>query len=418
MPSPGSGDSGRCAPGDATVQGMSLRPPSVVIGPTTKGFWAPTPIAAAELIGRTLTDGTFAFPVLSLDAAALAHNIAELADWTRAHGLAFAPHGKTTMSPEIFSAQLDAGAWGMTVATGNQALAAYSFGVRRLLVANQVVDPTVLRWIASVDDAEILFCVDSAEGVALAGRAGGPVSVLLEVGHVGGRTGVRTREEALTVARAAHQTDGMSLVGVTAYEGGLPTVEAARAFLAEVRSIATDVAAMIHGPILLSAGGSAYFDAVADELGGREIAGRPTTTILRSGSYVTHDHGTYVASTPFTRVTGSLHPALRVWAQVTSTPEPGLAIVGAGKRDVPYDAGLPVPLRRHGDAPVALDGWTVTRTNDQHAYLEASADAPDLHVGDLLELGISHPCTAFDKWRVIPVLDADQRLVDVVTTWF
>jgi D-serine deaminase-like pyridoxal phosphate-dependent protein len=151
------------------------------------------------------------------------------------------------------------------------------------------------------------------------------------------------------------------------------------------------------------------------------VAGVPSTTILRSGAYLTHDHGTYAGSTPFTRIPGHLYPALRVWAQVVSTPQDGLTILGAGKRDLPYDAGLPVVLRRHrtGEAPVAIVGWTLTRTNDQHAYLEETDPlATVLAVGDLLELGISHPCTAFDKWRAIPVIDAGQRVVDVVTTWF
>ncbi|WP_426593961.1 alanine racemase [Cellulomonas sp. McL0617] len=380
--------------------------PTRVIGPTTKGFWQPTPVSVDEFraAGHTLTDGSLTFPLLTLDAEALAHNITEMADWTRDRGLAFAPHGKTTMSAEIFAAQLDAGAWGMTVATGNQLLAAYSFGVRRILVANEIVDPTVLRWIAACEDAEILFYVDSVEGVERAAAAGGPVSVLLEVGY--DRTGVRSRGEAITLAKAIAATGTVHLKGVSAYEGGCATINEARAFLAEVRLIAAELQPYIDGDVVLSAGGSAFFDAVSDEL--RPLPGG--RTILRSGSYVTHDHGTYVSSTPFTRIAGSLHPALRVWAHVLSTPEPGMALVGAGKRDVPYDAGLPVVLNKAG--------WTVTRTNDQHAFLDADDEADALAPGDLLELGISHPCTAFDKWRVIPILDADKRVVDVATTWF
>lgn len=403
---------------------MTLRLPPLLLGPTTKGVWAPTPVTRSEFVaaGHTLDDGSLTWPAMTLDADALAHNIGELAAFTQRHGLAFAPHGKTTMSPELFAAQLDAGAWGITVATGNQLLAAHAFGVRRLLVANEVLDPTVLRWIASVDDAEILFCVDSVEAVDIAAVAvdGGRLRVLLEVGHAAGRTGVRTGDQALAVAQRVAQVEGVELAGVSAYEGGLPDVATARDFLTEVLAIAEMLvgAGLLADHVVLSAGGSAFFDAVADVLGVPAVAGVPSTTILRSGSYVTHDHGTYVEETPFTRIVGDLHPALRVWAQVSSTPEDGLAIVGAGKRDVPYDAGLPVPLRRHrsGEQPVAVEGWTVARTNDQHAYLEGSGT--DLRVGDLLELGISHPCTAFDKWRAIPVLDADHRVVDVVTTWF
>ena len=406
---------------------MTLRFPPLLLGPTTKGFWSPTPVTRSEFVaaGHTLTDGSLTWPVLSLDADAVVHNIAQLAAFTAERGLAFAPHGKTTMSPELFAAQLDAGAWGITVATGNQLLAAHSFGVRRLLVANQVLDPTVLRWIASVTDAEILFHVDSVEAVDAAAAAldGGRVRVLLEVGFAAGRSGVRTGDQALAVAQHAVRTPGVDLVGVSAYEGALADVDAARKYLAEVRAVAEMLveAGLLRDHVLLSAGGSAYFDVVADVLGGPDVSGVPSTTILRSGAYLTHDHGTYAGTTPFTRITGHLYPALRIWAQVISTPEDGLAIVGAGKRDVPYDSGLPVVLRRHraDEAPVAVVGWDVTRTNDQHAYLEGTDPlGTALAVGDLLELGISHPCTAFDKWRAIPVIDAGQRVVDVVTTWF
>ena len=245
--------------------------------------------------------------------------------------------------------------------------------------------------------------------------------MLLEVGFAAGRSGVRTGDQALAVAQHAAQTPGVDLVGVSAYEGALADVDAARKYLAEVRAVAEMLvdAGLLRDHVLLSAGGSAYFDVVADVLGGPDVSGVPSTTILRSGAYLTHDHGTYAGSTPFTRISGHLYPALRIWAQVISTPEDGLAIVGAGKRDVPYDSGLPVVLRRHraGQAPVAVVGWDVTRTNDQHAYLEGTDPlGTALAVGDLLELGISHPCTAFDKWRAIPVIDAGQRVVDVVTT--
>ncbi|WP_448058985.1 hypothetical protein [Cellulomonas hominis] len=424
---------------------MPVIVPPTVLGPFSKGFFLPEPITAAELVaqGRTLVDGTCAWPVLALDGAAMAHNVATLAAFAREHGLALAPHGKTTMSPAVFRDQLAAGAWGMTVATGAQLLAAYSMGVRRLFVANEVVDPTVLRWVARTLDAEpatqILLCVDSVEGLDLLGDLAGarPFDVLVEVGHPGGRTGVRTRDAALDLARHAARLPGARVVGVSCYEGGLLDVASVRGFLAAVLAAAEAMAAAgllpglagtpstpdDDGTVVLSAGGSAYFDVVADVLGGVHVGGRPTTTLLRSGSYVTHDDGTYARKTPFTRIPGGLRSALRVWAQVSSRPEPDLAIVAMGKRDVPFDEGLPVPLRRHrsDSAVVEVQGWALTRTNDQHAYLEPTADTgprTDLVPGDLLELGISHPCTAFDKWRVIPVVDDRLRIVDVLTTAF
>jgi D-serine deaminase-like pyridoxal phosphate-dependent protein len=403
-----------------------------VVGPWTKGLWQPEPVPADDWLaaGRHLLDGSFAWPLLTVDGAAVDHNVATMAAFAADHGLTLAPHGKTSMAPGLFARQLVAGAWGMTVATGNQALAARSAGVRRLLIANQVLDDAVLRWVAGAGgaDGETVLQIDSAAGLArlaAVADAARPVPVLAEVGHPGGRTGLRHDDEVLELARAVRATAGVRLLGVTAYEGGLPGVPEVRSFLERLRGVAAAVAAaglVDDEQVTVSVGGSAYFDVVADVLGGKpELGGLPARVLLRSGSTVTHDHGVYATRTPFTRVPGMLRPALRVWAQVTSCPEPGLVIVGAGKRDVPVDEGLPVPLRvhRHGVAPAPVDGWALTRTNDQHAYLEpAGPDRTPLRPGDLLELGVSHPCTAFDKWRVVPVLDADLRVTELLATLF
>lgn len=405
-----------------------------VVGPWVKGLWQPEPVATSDWLARGphLLDGSLTWPALTVDGSAVDHNVATMAAFAAQHGLDLAPHGKTSMAPALFARQLAAGAWGMTVATGNQALAARAAGVRRLLVANQVLDGTVLRWVAAEAVAaggQIVLQVDSRAGLdalVAAAHADSPVPVLVELGHPGGRTGVRDVAAAVDLARAVRAAPGVRLLGVTAYEGGLPGVAQVRSFLEQLREVAAQVggAGLVEADeVIVSVGGSAYFDVVADVLGGRPVlGGLVTRVLLRSGSTVTHDHGVYERRTPFRRVPGELRPALRVWAQVTSCPEPGLVIVGAGKRDVPVDEGLPVALRVHraGAAPETVRGWAVTRTNDQHAYLEAAGDddRTPLAPGDLLELGVSHPCTAFDKWRVVPVLDADLRVTDLLTTLF
>jgi len=103
---------------------------------------------------------------------------------------------------------------------------------------------------------------------------------------------------------------------------------------------------------------------------------------------------------------------------VLSCPEPDLAIVGFGRRDAPFDAGLPVPLRlRREDAETPLCGRArVEQLNDQHAFVRTE---PGLFaVGDLAGFGVSHPCTAFDKWRLLPVVDGDYAVTGAVRTYF
>jgi D-serine deaminase-like pyridoxal phosphate-dependent protein len=385
-----------------------------------KGLWNPG--GDGDLIGADIFDGPFTWPLMVVHGPSVAANVAGMARYCARHDVDFAPHGKTTMAPTLFRRQLDAGAWAITVATAHQALVARRFGVPRVLLANEVLDPRVLRWAADECAAgwDFLCYVDSTAGVEAlrsAVPAGGRVRVLVELGYPGGRAGCRTVDEAERVAREAAAVPGVELAGVAGFEGLLPNVDAVAAFLATIAAAGARLAPLMAQPPILTAGGSSFFDVVVAVLGpaARALGGR---LVLRSGGVVTHDNGVYERTTPFTRVPeeGSLAAALRVWAQVLSAPEPGLAILGAGKRDLPYDMGLPVPLGTRGrdGTPGRLPGSSVEALNDQHAYLRGA----DLTPGDLVELGVSHPCTAFDKWRAIPVVDDTHHVTDLLHTHF
>src|SRR5204863_6442617 len=142
---------------------------------------------------------------------------------------------------------------------------------------------------------------------------------------------------------------------------------------------------------VLTAGGSVFFDRVVERLSSLEL-GRHVRLVLRSGCYVTHDSGTYDLVSPFGSGSGDLRlqPALEAWGAVLSRPEPELAIVGFGKRDVSHDVDLPRPELVNGrDGLRAVSGVTVTALNDQHAYVRLPPNEP-LAVGDLLGCGIAH----------------------------
>ncbi|MEU0566893.1 alanine racemase [Nonomuraea sp. NPDC005983] len=355
-----------------------------------------------EVLGRSVLDGELGFPLMVVHQEALGHNIATMAAFARDHGLELAPHAKTHLSGEIAAAQLAAGAWGLTVATTRQARLVRGFGVDRVMVANQVVDRAGLEWAAAELAAhpgfEFLSFADSAAGVdILAGHAGSrPFRVLVELGHEGGRAGVRTVEELVELAGYVQRTSGVELAGVAGYEGALKTAEEVRKYLDLLQEAVAYL--RVRNPIL-SIGGSQWFDVI-----GRELVATQARILLRSGAYVTHDDGYYRERTPFNRIDGELRPALEVFAQVLSTPEPGLAIIGLGKRDAPYDEGLPIPRR---------PGVTVLKMQDQHTVVRG-----DLRVGELVAFGVSHPCTAFDKWRRLPVVDRDYRVVGTINTHF
>jgi D-serine deaminase-like pyridoxal phosphate-dependent protein len=395
---------------------------------TTKGFWQPgRPVTFDDFVRdrHTLFDGAFTWPVLVARRAAIEHNVRTLADFCADAGMLFAPHVKTTMSPALIQAQLAAGAWGVTVATANQVLIVRELGVTRVLLANVLLDPGPLRWVAEQVDAgfDFLCQVDSVAGVAAIAATPGvrPIRVLVELGFPGGRTGCRTETELMDVARAGLATPRVEVAGVAGYEGGLGDVAAAGRYLDTLRAAAVRFGeeGLLPRTLVVAAGGSLYLDVVAERLSGAWLPGHQVRTILRSGAYIAHDDGFYRDRTPFRRIPGDLIPALELWAQITSMPEPGLAIAGVGKREAPYDEGLPVPLRIRGrdgrEEPAT--GLRVTRLNDHHAFIEVGAGA-NAQVGDLICFGVSHPCTAFDKWSVIPVLDGAEVVVDLLRTYF
>jgi D-serine dehydratase len=424
---------------------MNALPPAMIsaldelrarpISPVEKGFsgWS-APVSAAGLAADrpVLGEAGFTFPVMTLRDSALRHNIDGMAAYCARAGVLLAPHGKTTMAPQLAGRQLAAGAWAITVATIGQLRAYRTFGVDRLLLANELVDRAGIAWLAremAADPAFEPYCyVDSAEGVAILDSVlrnenpGRPLSVLVELGHAEGRTGARTVADAVAVGKAAAATDSLRLAGVAGYEGQLghdasaDTLAAVTDYCRALRQVLG--ALWSSGEPILSAGGSLYFDVVVRELTAPWPGGPSPTVVLRSGAYVTHDHGTYHRYSPAERDAAdglSLRPALELWTQVLSRPEPGLALLNAGRRDVSFDSGMPVVLRAPAHSDV--DGWQVTGLNDQHGYLRLPPDA-DLIPGDLVCLGISHPCTAFDKWRALPVVDDEDRVVDVVHTFF
>jgi D-serine dehydratase len=421
------------------------------IEPTEKGFGALRGRASAASLAAArpwLPRSGLTYPLLTLRESALRNNIAAMAAWSAEAGVALAPHGKTAMSPELAARQLAHGAWGITVAGIGQLQTYRAFGFPRLLLANELTDIAGIAWLAAelgADPGFEAYCyVDSLDGVAILDRtlrehpAGRPLPVLVEIGHAGGRTGCRTDETALAVAKAAQATDTLTVAGVAGYEGTITGGEGeVAAFCRRLRALAGALDDT-GGPRIVTAGGSAYFDVVARELTARgdlgdqgstgasgasgasgALGSTPVRVILRSGAYLTYDHGFYGTVSPSARGTAGapvLRPALELWAQVLSRPEPGLALLGAGRRDVGFDKGLPLPLRVLGSAASTAD-WTVTELYDQHAYLRLDADAA-LGPGDVVSLGISHPCTTLDKWRVLAVLDDDDVVIDIVHAFF
>ncbi|MCX4964485.1 amino acid deaminase [Streptomyces sp. NBC_00654] len=388
---------------------------------------------------RNLFTGGFTTPVLALSAESVEHNLALLETYAERHGLLFAPHGKTSMSPRLFADQLERGAWGITAAVPHQARVYRAYGIRRIFLANEVVDAVALRWLAGelAADPEFRFIcyVDSVRGVELMEEAlrdagaGRPVDVVVELGAgEGARTGARSDADCAAVADAVAAAGTLRLVGVAGYEGEVPgaTPERVQEWLRRLVALASglDAEGRFAGceEIVISAGGSAWFDTVAEVFAGIPALSLPVLKLLRSGAYVSHDDGHYKRLTPFNRIPGegTLQPAFRLWAQVVSRPTGEQAFLNAGKRDAAYDLDLPeaqvVRSGRDGSVRPAT-GLTVTGLSDQHTWVRTEPGA-ELEVGDWVGMGLSHPCTSFDKWQLIPLVTADGTVTDYIRTFF
>jgi D-serine dehydratase len=411
-----------------------------------KGLPGGARIAPNEVRGRrwNILNGDLPLPLLVIKERALAHNLRTMAEWCGRNGLLLAPHGKTTMCPQIFERQIEHGAWAMTVASAAQAAICLRFGITRIIIANQVIDAESLRRLATMlnNGAEIYCLIDSIDVTrrlsAALERFGAkrPVNVLIELGRNGWRTGVRTLEQGMEVyAEASRHQSLLRVCGLEAFEGLASSPDGSDAearivdeFLDDLRRMGELLRAELprdEAPIL-SAGGSAFLDRVL------KLA-RSTVDnyqfVVRSGCYVTHDHQQYqrkqeawLARSGAEDQLPQFIPALEVWGCVQSVPQPDRAILNFGKRDCSFDLGLPNPIFAYAEGQPAGEGrelrtTQITALNDQHAYLDFGG-GDRFEVGELVCCGISHPCTSFDKWRVIPVVDDDYDVIDLYRTFF
>lgn len=372
----------------------------------------------------------FQFPVMILRDSALEHNIKRMASYCKSLGFELAPHVKTPMSPQIAKRQIAAGAWGLTIANFNQARIMFEYGFKKLIIGNEVMEPTSIAEIAKINGSgagHIIFYIDSLAGLkiaqdSIANVVNAKLNVFMEIGAVGGRAGIRDLDLLKTILGEIAKDDRIYVRGVSGFEGAVPGgdragdgIEKLRIFLRHIVAAAEITAPFIReDKIIISAGGSSFFDYVAEEFAKYQ---GDAHRILRSGGYVSHDHVHYEDLYPFMGLPDSerFYPALELWARVLSIPEPDLAILNFGKRDAGNDLDNPLPILKLGNKPEAFKG-EIEKLNDQHAFMKISPGTTA--VGEIIGCGISHPCTNFDKWQLLPLVNDNYDVIDLVHTHF
>jgi len=374
-----------------------------------------------------LRKGEVSLPCATLIQDAIKHNVKWMQDFANQCGVLLAPHGKTSLTPEILKMQVDAGAWGIAVANIQQALVAKNAGAKHVLIANQLVGEANFELASKLmEDIELYVCVDSIPNVRALNSFfeshSRSLNVLLEIGVTGGRSGVRHKKDVHQLVAEIQSSDNLSFQGLEFYEGvihGENEEEAIRQFIDNTCDIFIQLCSMsvfdTNNPIITGAG-SAWYDLVIEAFQNITINSRK---IIRPGCYVSHDKGIYQVaqdnvlkriekSNSFNvNIQSDLKSAIEVWAYAQSCPEKNLIIVNLGKRDVAFDTDLPSLERvyRNGQQiDVEVSSIKTIDIMDQHLFLKVNDDC-QIDVGDTLVFSTSHPCITFDKWRFIAICE-------------
>jgi len=372
-----------------------------------------------------LFTANFQFPIMVLKEAAIKNNIAQMMSFCNSVDAQLAPHVKTTMSPQLAQMQVAAGATALTVANFWQGRIFLKHGFKNIIIANEVLDPTAIAEIAKINkqkQAEIIFYVDSILALEIIQKhtpLEGEQNLFIEIGTENGRGGVRELSLVEQLAQRIKADQRLNLIGVTGFEGAVPDAARGRRGEKKISKFCQKIVAAAElaypyksdQPFVISAGGSAYFDIVARELNKFE---KPRRLLLRSGGYITHDHKYYEEIYPFALSDRSFQPAIEVWAQVISKPEKDFGVLNLGKRDIGNDLHNPIPIKSY-DGQVKSFSAVIEKLNDQHGYLRGKQE---FSLAQLIGLGISHPCTTFDKWGLIPLVNDDYDLIDCLQTFF
>lgn len=385
------------------------------------------------------------FPIAVLREKDINHNAQWMQQFSEQAQVKLAPHGKTSMAPELFKLQLESGCWGMSLATIPQVVNAYHQGVKRVILANQLVGKFHCQQLLELlndEDFEFYCFVDSIENAQWLGEyfadKNATLKVLIEIGVEGGRCGWRDLSNIHRLVESIGQYSQLQLSGISFYEGVIHGDDAESKIVEFIDNIKKLFIQLQHDKtfnqqeVIITGAGSAWYDVVAKQLT-TNTASLNFTPIIRPGCYLIHDTGIYqeaqntvsqrsqLACDITDKIGGDLTSSLTVWAYVYSVPESGLAIIGFGKRDAAFDAGLPTPELhyRPGDTKPnkSPSHWQLTKIMDQHCMMVIDEN-DDIKPGDIISFSTSHPCLTLDKWRKIAIINDEYCVTKQMTTYF
>lgn len=327
-------------------------------------------------------------PALLMDLDVMERNISEMARFTRSAGVGLRPHIKNHMSPFIARKQLEAGAAGFCCQTITEAEIVASWGIRDILITNEVVGRAKIRRLIGLRSyTNVMVVVDDvanagelSEAALASGRS---LDVFIDVDTGYHRCGVMPFEPALRFAQGLIGLKGLHLKGINGYSPMHETDPKARREKQELMlnaSVGTRTMLQEKGiPVdILSAGCTSVYDIAATY---------PGVTEIQPGTYALMDlnNKEIVGTTP-----ADLNYSLTVLATVISRPTDDRIVVDAGNKTLAVEHCLPIPK--------GVDGAELFRLSAEHSRIRAEGPSRKLKVGDMIELLVSYCDGTVNRW--------------------
>lgn len=316
-------------------------------------------------------------PALLVDLDVMERNMETMARFFCNRPAKLRPHFKNHRVLELAARQMEHGAIGITCARVWQAERLASFGIRDILIANEIAgDDAIARFVELSREFPVIVAVDNPKVVAdmaqCARNRKTEVNVVVDVDLGLKRCGAAPGETAASLAKLV-VASGLKFRGVMGYEGHLQS----RPPGPEKQRVVTEaMQALVETKSLIESYGIPVGIVSCGGTGDYSIAGVfPGVTENQAGSYLLMDNW-------YAPVVTDFQVALSVLATVVSKTGTERMVVDAGCKVISGERGLP--------SVKSISGLTVKALHAEHAPIEIQDPAVAVGVGDKIEIAVQY----------------------------
>ena len=294
----------------------------------------------------------------------------QMAERVKECGKRLRPHAKAHKCVEIAKRQIAAGAAGISLATLAEAELMSNAGIPGLLLTSPMADPLKIARIVHTGAMVVVDHVQPAEWYEeAAAKAGRTVDVLIDLDVGDHRTGARSTEQALEIARAVDRAAHLRLKGLQGYSG---RASHAGDFAERKKVSEKAFAGAIETQVAMERGGFSMEILSGGSTGTWDIdLALPEVTELQAGSYLFMD-------LDYRRVGADFRHSLTVLATVISANHEGFVTVDAGLKAFSTDRG-------YGPEAANIPGTGYRWGGDEFGYIDVNGGARKPKLGDRIE---------------------------------